>query len=295
MCYKSATSSPEAGPMHPTPDASALTPLRRKPTRAETARANGARSRGPFTDVGKARSRSNALKHGLRSAEFGLLPEENADVWEAHLAAVRATYLPQDPVEVHLVEGIAVAQWRELRADRIEADVMCDIRPAFAGRSHGTNFVARDDARAGTGTALRYRTQAQLEVQRAINLLRRHRQDRAAGLIPPLPGDEDGPEPEPTRHFCTNKPGPPAPSEPQRARTTPPCTDEPDAAPGTSSARTNPSALGAPPPHDLEPHLAHRHAHRLPPHPRPPPAPAPAPAAGGGPPRGARGGGLAGW
>src|SRR3954469_23309484 len=89
MCYKSATSSPEAGPMHPTPDASALTPLRRKPTRAETARANGARSRGPFTDVDKARSRTNALKHGLRLAEFGLLPDEHADVWETHLARVR--------------------------------------------------------------------------------------------------------------------------------------------------------------------------------------------------------------
>src|SRR3954452_15032514 len=104
------------------------------PTRGQSAasRANGARSRGPLTDAGKARSRSNALKHGLRSAEFGLLPEEDADAWEAHLAGVRATYLPQDAVEVHLVEGIAVAQWRELRADRVEADVMSDIRPAFA-------------------------------------------------------------------------------------------------------------------------------------------------------------------
>ena len=89
------------------------------------------------------------------------------------------------------------AQWRELRADRVEADVMCDIRPAFAGRSHGTNFVARDDARAGTATALRYRTQAQLEVQRATNLLRRHRQDRLAGLIPPFVDEPCTPEPEP--------------------------------------------------------------------------------------------------
>src|SRR3954447_3754586 len=208
MCYKSATSSPEAGPMHPTPDASALTPLRRKPTRAETARANGARSRGPFTDVGKARSRTNALKHGLRSAEFGLLPDEDADAWEEHLAGVRATYAPQDPVEVHLIEGIAVAQWRELRADRVEADVMADTRPAFGGRSHGTNLVARDDARAGTTTALRYRSQAQLEIQRATALLRRHRQDRAAGLIPPPPGDEGAPDPDPgpARTFCTNEP-----------------------------------------------------------------------------------------
>src|SRR4051812_20169542 len=107
------------------------------------------------------------LRHGLRSAEFGLLPDEDGEAGEARLAGVRATYRPQDPVEVHLIAGIAVAQWRELRADRVEADVMSDIRPAFSGRSHGTNFVARDDARAGTTTALRYRSQAQLEVQRA--------------------------------------------------------------------------------------------------------------------------------
>ena len=116
---------------------------------------------------------------------------------------MRATYLPQDQVEVDLVEGIAVAQWRELRADRVEAEVMSDIRPAFSGRSHGTNLVARDDARAGTTTALRYRSQAQLEVQRATALLRRHRQDRAAGLIPP---PEDGPEPAAANENCTNEP-----------------------------------------------------------------------------------------
>src|SRR3954449_7659048 len=106
-------------------------PRPRSPAQVEAARRNGAFSRGPMTAEGKARSAQNALKHGLRSAEFGLLPDEDPDAWESHLAGVRATYAPQDPVEVHLIEGIAVAQWRELRADRVEADVMCDIRPAF--------------------------------------------------------------------------------------------------------------------------------------------------------------------
>src|SRR5947207_2258522 len=110
--------------MHPTAATAALPPLRRKPSRTETARANGTRSRGPVTDAGKARSRLNALKHGLRSATFRLLPDEDAAAFHALLARVGATYVPQDPVEVHLVEGIAVAQWRELRADRVEADVM---------------------------------------------------------------------------------------------------------------------------------------------------------------------------
>src|SRR4051794_9157083 len=107
-------------------------PRPRTPAQVEGARRNGALSRGPVTAEGKARSARNALKHGLRSAEFGLLPDEDAEAWEAHLAGIRATYRPQDPVEVHLIAGIAVAQWRELRADRVEADVMSDIRPAFA-------------------------------------------------------------------------------------------------------------------------------------------------------------------
>ena len=48
------------------------------------------KKRGPKTPEGKARSAMNALKHGLRAREFGLLPEEDPAEWAEHLADLRA-------------------------------------------------------------------------------------------------------------------------------------------------------------------------------------------------------------
>jgi hypothetical protein len=46
------------------------------PARAAASRQNGARSRGPKTAEGKARSAQNALKHGLCARRFVVLGDE---------------------------------------------------------------------------------------------------------------------------------------------------------------------------------------------------------------------------
>ena len=51
--------------------------------RAAASRRNGAKSRGPKTPEGKARSAQNALKHGLRAEKFVLLHDEDAGAFEA--------------------------------------------------------------------------------------------------------------------------------------------------------------------------------------------------------------------
>jgi hypothetical protein len=67
--------------------------------------------RGPKTPEGKARSRMNALKHGLRARQFGLLPEESQAEWAEHVADLRRCYGPVDEAEEKLVAAIAAAMW----------------------------------------------------------------------------------------------------------------------------------------------------------------------------------------
>src|SRR6476620_5419129 len=85
------------------------------------------RRRGPSTPEGKARSAMNALRHGLRSRQFSPLPEEDPAEWAEHLADSRRDRAPADPTEDKLVTALAVAMWKEIRADRTEAGVLTAI------------------------------------------------------------------------------------------------------------------------------------------------------------------------
>jgi len=121
---------------------------------------------GPRTPEGKARSAKNALRHGLRAARFALLPHEDPEEFRALVAELRERYRPSDPVERELVDAIAVAIWREMRADRLEAEALADVPPADETRTCGSD-LEKPAARAGLATIARYRTAAQMERRRA--------------------------------------------------------------------------------------------------------------------------------
>jgi len=70
--------------------------------RREVYRKNAARSTGPKTEAGKARSRRNGLKHGLR-AEVLALPNEDPALLALRNAAWNEYYAPQSPGAQHLV------------------------------------------------------------------------------------------------------------------------------------------------------------------------------------------------
>jgi len=72
-------------------------------------KANASHSKGPVTEEGKARSRRNALKHGLR-AETLALPNEDPNELAAREDAFRAQYQPQNATEeVYLLEAVQSA------------------------------------------------------------------------------------------------------------------------------------------------------------------------------------------
>jgi hypothetical protein len=91
--------------------------------RAEASRKNGAKSRGPKTPEGKARSSRNALKHGLRAERHVMLPKEDAAEFAELESAMIEELAPVGALQTVLARRVVVAAWRLARADRIEAEL----------------------------------------------------------------------------------------------------------------------------------------------------------------------------
>ena len=94
--------------------------------KSETARANGAKSRGPVTPEGRARSSQNAVRHGLTAQSANLPPAnvvlttESREDFQSLLDSYLHQFAPQTGVETELVHAMAVARWRLRRTAAIE-------------------------------------------------------------------------------------------------------------------------------------------------------------------------------
>ena len=78
-------------------------------------RANAARSTGPQTEAGKARSRANALKHGLTGAGV-VLADEDAALVDEQLGLVLEEFAPSTFLGHHLARRAALLAVRERKA-----------------------------------------------------------------------------------------------------------------------------------------------------------------------------------
>ena len=87
--------------------------------RSEQAHVNGARSRGPKTPQGKARSSQNSLKHGV-FGRVAVLNCESADQFELFRQDYFNRFQPADEPEANLVEKIIFCTWRQHRLWDIE-------------------------------------------------------------------------------------------------------------------------------------------------------------------------------
>src|SRR5579883_2820448 len=104
--------------------------------RSEINRQNAQKSTGPKTAEGKARSRRNALKHGLR-AEVLPLPNEDPAAIQARADAWNDYFQPLNPAEQHLVDECVRATVLSDRCHRAQdAIVARRVREAGAKWEH---------------------------------------------------------------------------------------------------------------------------------------------------------------
>jgi len=95
------------------------------PSRMEANRANAQLSTGPKSSEGKQISSQNALKHGL-TAQNPVLPTDDLDDYQRHVAGFFAEYHPQGATETHLVQSLADTSWRLNRVADLEAGLIHD-------------------------------------------------------------------------------------------------------------------------------------------------------------------------
>ena len=96
------------------------------PTPAQYAanRLNAEKSHGPTTPQGRARSKMNALRHGL-TARVVVLPSEDMDAYNAFSKEIVDSLDPQTPVERQFAQTVADNQWRINRIRSIEDGMLC--------------------------------------------------------------------------------------------------------------------------------------------------------------------------
>jgi hypothetical protein len=113
-------------------------PATRTQAQQAAACANGARSHGPATAAGKARSaRNGGTRHGLRGGPFSLLPGEDREEFTALHAAVTADWCPRDAYERRWVVELVTSMWRQDRLHALELATL-DAAAAESAPSEAT-------------------------------------------------------------------------------------------------------------------------------------------------------------
>jgi hypothetical protein len=97
-----------------------------KEEKAAIARRNGAKSKGPKTQEGKAISSKNALRHGLTSRKIVIEGLESEAEFNRFRTGIRSHYQPQDLMEAVWVDRITSCLWRLRRVTFEEAQMIAE-------------------------------------------------------------------------------------------------------------------------------------------------------------------------
>ena len=91
-----------------------------KHTKAEQARLNGAKSKGPTTRTGKIICAASRYIHGRRACLGACVTPEDYKASKVLLADLLREYLPRTPIECDLVQQLALVEWRKREFEIME-------------------------------------------------------------------------------------------------------------------------------------------------------------------------------
>jgi hypothetical protein len=91
--------------------------------RAAINKANAQKSTGPRTEAGKARSKLNALRHGLTGHTI-VLPTEDHAAYQRHTQRFAGQFKPAGALEEQLVQMLADCTWRLNRIPALETNLL---------------------------------------------------------------------------------------------------------------------------------------------------------------------------
>ncbi|MEJ7605691.1 MAG: hypothetical protein WKF37_05365 [Bryobacteraceae bacterium] len=161
----------------------------------EASRRNGAKSKGPVTEEGKAVSSRNATTHALTTEHLVILRNEDSSEFDGFHVQCVEHFQPLCPMESDLVFEIAAARWRLRRILGIETSVMdrkmTDLEEDFEElfekgseqlrQAHAFQSLANNQVL----TALaRYETRVRQSYEKAVNDLRRMQAERRKAETP---------------------------------------------------------------------------------------------------------------
>jgi hypothetical protein len=207
--------------------------------RAEASRRNGAKSRGPKTPEGKARSAQNGLKHGFRAQKHIVLPGESAAEFQAFEEALLEELAPEGALQCAFARRIVSAVWRLERAERLEVDLFAENQ--LAGWSLGHALIRDGNGARSFDTLLRYRGGTLAELWRALRTLKALQAERAAQIRDAAPAPAQSAAVAPAPASTVRAPAPALPAQPDE-----PESPENPGAPGRVADRADPHPSPAP-------------------------------------------------
>lgn len=177
-------------------------------SKAQQSRLNGAKSHGPKTPEGKARSSMNAVKHGRYANNAIVLSNEDALAFEALVDQYVKRVQPADPIEYNCARELASIDWRLARTRALSTRLLdhemeLQMLALETSGHHPEELTRLLHASRSTfersgypAFLLRCESQllhARLQAFRALRALRKDvpLADPALEIIPPLPIDPD--------------------------------------------------------------------------------------------------------